>query len=95
MSKTVPALMNARWIASMRVTGCSTSTRMSAWIVAPVSRCVPVEAIYYEDDLPEQWSEYYTANVEFFVEVGSPGGAAKVGVIHSDHAVVSALPPQN
>jgi hypothetical protein len=27
--------------------------------------------------------------------VGSPGGAAKVGVIHSDHAVVSALPPQN
>jgi len=29
------------------------------------------------------------------VEVGSPGGAAKVGVIHRDHAVVSALPSQN
>ena len=55
----------------------------------------PVEAIYYEDDLPEQWSEYYTANVEFFVDVGSPGGAAKVGVIHKDHSVISALPPQN
>ena len=38
----------------------------------------PVEAIYYEDDLPEQWSEYYTANVEFFVEVGSPGGPPKL-----------------
>jgi NAD-dependent dihydropyrimidine dehydrogenase PreA subunit len=54
----------------------------------------PVEAIYYEDDVPEQWSEYYKANVEFFDEIGSPGGAAKVGVIHMDHAVVNALPPQ-
>ena len=26
----------------------------------------PVEAIYYEDDVPEQWADYYTANVEFF-----------------------------
>jgi hypothetical protein len=55
----------------------------------------PVEAIYYEDDVPAQWAEYYTANVEFFNEVGSPGGAAKVGVIHSDHSIVAALPPQN
>ncbi len=54
----------------------------------------PVEAIYYEDDVPEQWAEYYTANVEFFDEIGSPGGAAKVGVIHKDHAIISALPPQ-
>lgn len=35
----------------------------------------PVEAIYYEDDTPEQWAEYYMANVEFFDELGSPGGA--------------------
>ena len=54
----------------------------------------PVEAIYYEDDLPEKWSDYYTANVEFFQEIGSPGGAAKVGVIHSDHVVITALPSQ-
>ena len=40
----------------------------------------PVEAIYYEDDLPEEWQDYYTANVEFFDDIGSPGGAAKVGV---------------
>ena len=24
----------------------------------------PVEAIYYEDDVPEEWSEYITANAE-------------------------------
>jgi ferredoxin len=26
----------------------------------------PVEAIFYEDDTPEQWKDYYKANVEFF-----------------------------
>lgn len=55
----------------------------------------PVEAIYYEDDLPEKWSDYYRANVEFFREIGSPGGAAKVGVIAGDHEVVQQVPPQN
>ena len=45
----------------------------------------PVEAIYYEDD---------KANVEFFDDLGSPGGAAKLGLINKDHPVVSALPPQ-
>ena len=42
----------------------------------------PVEAIYYE------------VNVDFFDDVGSPGGAAKVGVIPKDHPLVAALPPQ-
>jgi len=55
----------------------------------------PVEAIYYEDDLPAQWADYYTANVEFFAEIGSPGGAGKVGVIHDDHPVVRAPPPRD
>ena len=54
----------------------------------------PVEAIYYEDDLPEEWPDYYKANVEFFDDIGSPGGAAKVGVIAKDHPVVAVLPPQ-
>ncbi|MEY5146741.1 MAG: hypothetical protein RL224_1055 [Actinomycetota bacterium] len=54
----------------------------------------PVEAIYYEDDLPGEWSEYYKANVDFFSEIGSPGGAAKVGAIAGDHPLISALPPQ-
>ena len=54
----------------------------------------PVEAIFYEDDTPEQWKDYYTANVAFFEDLGSPGGAAKMGVIDKDHALIEALPPQ-
>ena len=41
----------------------------------------PVEAIFYEDDTPEQWKDYYDANVHFFDDLGSPGGAAKMGEI--------------
>ena len=37
----------------------------------------PVEAIFYEDDTPEQWKDYYKANVEFFDDLGSPGGAVE------------------
>ena len=55
----------------------------------------PVEAIFYEDDTPEQWKDYYNANVDFFDDLGSPGGAAKMGVIDKDHPLVAALPPQN
>ena len=54
----------------------------------------PVEAIYYEDDVPEQWAEYYKANVEFFDDLGSPGGAAKMGIIPKDHPIIADLPPQ-
>ena len=54
----------------------------------------PVEAIYYEDDTPEQWKDYYDANVHFFDDLGSPGGAAKMGEIDKDHPLVEALPPQ-
>ena len=54
----------------------------------------PVEAIFYEDDTPEEWKDYYNANVEFFSDLGSPGGAAKMGVIEKDHPFVAALPPQ-
>ena len=43
---------------------------------------------------PDEWQDYYKANVEWFEDVGSPGGAAKVGVIHKDHPVIDALPPQ-
>ncbi|MEY4969862.1 MAG: hypothetical protein RLZZ277_93 [Actinomycetota bacterium] len=54
----------------------------------------PVEAIYYEDDVPGQWQDYKKINTEFFVELGSPGGASKVGQTGTDHADVSALGPQ-
>jgi NAD-dependent dihydropyrimidine dehydrogenase PreA subunit len=54
----------------------------------------PVEAIYYEDDVPEQWNEYTKANVDFFDELGSPGGASKVGLVDRDVPPVTGLPPQ-
>lgn len=55
----------------------------------------PVEAIYYEDDVPEEWESYYTANVEFFADIGSPGGAAGFGPSSFDHPLIAALPPQD
>ncbi len=54
----------------------------------------PVEAIYYEDDVPADWADFHKANVEFFEDLGSPGGAAKLGKIDKDHPMVAALPPQ-
>jgi NAD-dependent dihydropyrimidine dehydrogenase PreA subunit len=52
----------------------------------------PVEAIYYEDDLPEQFTNYYAVNVEFFKEIGSPGGASKTGPLPFDHQTVAQMP---
>ena len=54
----------------------------------------PVEAIFYEDDVPDQWKEYTRASAEFFDDLGSPGGASKLGLIDKDHSLVAALPPQ-
>jgi NAD-dependent dihydropyrimidine dehydrogenase PreA subunit len=54
----------------------------------------PVEAIFYEDDLPDKWRDYTQANVDFFDELGSPGGASKVGRTENDPAFIKALPPQ-
>ncbi len=53
-----------------------------------------MEAIFYEDDLPEKWRDYTQANADFFEELGSPGGASKVGKTENDPAMVVALPPQ-
>jgi ferredoxin len=55
----------------------------------------PVEAIYYEDDVPAQWSDFKTYGSDFFNELGSPGGAAKNGPTNSDHPSVTALPPKS
>ena len=54
----------------------------------------PVEAIYPEDNVPDQWKDFHTANTEFFSELGSPGGATKLGLIDRDHPITAALPPQ-
>ncbi len=61
----------------------------------------PVEAIYYEDDLPDQWSGYLADNAAFFEEplpgrsepLGSPGGAAKMGALDVDAPLVASEPP--
>ena len=53
----------------------------------------PVEAIFYEDDVPAAWGEYTRANVDFFNDLGSPGGASKVGKTGTDDPFIAALPP--
>lgn len=44
----------------------------------------PVEAIYYEDDVPEKWHHYIQANVDFFKDLGSPGGSSALGPLPFD-----------
>jgi NAD-dependent dihydropyrimidine dehydrogenase PreA subunit len=63
----------------------------------------PVEAIYYEDDLPEALRPHLADNESFFTQilpgrsapVGSPGGAANVGPVDADTSLVAALPPRS
>src|SRR5690625_7927614 len=55
----------------------------------------PVEAIYYEDDTPADWADYYDINVEFFDELGSPCVATKLSIIPKDHPLVAQLPLQS
>jgi len=54
----------------------------------------PVEAIYYGDDLPDQWKRFADISAEFFEDLGSPGGASNLGRIGRDHPSVEALPVQ-
>jgi NAD-dependent dihydropyrimidine dehydrogenase PreA subunit len=61
----------------------------------------PVEAIYYEDDLPAPWEPHLADNEAFFTQplpghegvLGSPGGATKIGPTGADTALVTAMPP--
>ncbi len=55
----------------------------------------PVEAIFYEDDVPDEWDPYVSANADFFDELGSPGGASKVGKTDFDPPFIKQLPPMN
>jgi ferredoxin len=54
----------------------------------------PVEAIFYEDDVPAEWAEFKPINVDYFsaehTHAGSPGGAAAVGASGVDHPNVAA-----
>jgi hypothetical protein len=59
-----------------------------------------VEAIYYEDDLPERRQPYQADNARFFAEPcpdgtppsDSPGGAARTGVVGVDTSLVAGHP---
>jgi NAD-dependent dihydropyrimidine dehydrogenase PreA subunit len=53
----------------------------------------PVEAIYFEDDVPEEWKHFRDINTEFFDGIGTPGGSARLGLIPRDHPTVAALSP--
>ncbi len=63
----------------------------------------PVEAIFYEDDLPEEFAPYLADNAAFFTvplhgrdaALDSPGGAARLGPVGADTSLVSELPPQD
>ncbi|MBO5633268.1 MAG: ferredoxin family protein [Aeriscardovia sp.] len=52
----------------------------------------PVEAIFYEEDLPDEWKWYQAAAEACFSTVGDPGGAADYSEIIPDDPRVSALP---
>ncbi len=60
----------------------------------------PVQAIFYQDDLPPDWSDYLADNARFFetalpgrnLPLGSPGGAAKTGPTGSDTPLVDGFP---
>ena len=52
----------------------------------------PVEAIFYEEDVPAEWSQFHQANVEFFQDVATVGGASKAGALDKDHPLIEQLP---
>ncbi|KGA09052.1 MAG: ferredoxin [actinobacterium acAMD-5] len=52
----------------------------------------PVEAIFYEDDVPSAVSNFTEINKEFFNEIGSPGGASKLGRVGKDVPTVAEMP---
>ena len=44
----------------------------------------PVEAIFCEDDVPEQWAQFTAQNAGFSGPPGSPAGASKTGPLPCD-----------
>ena len=54
----------------------------------------PVEAIFYEDDVPPVWKAYTKDNADFFKDLGSPGGYSKIGAQPFDGPLVAGLPAE-
>jgi NAD-dependent dihydropyrimidine dehydrogenase PreA subunit len=59
-------------------------------------RCEPVcpqISIYHHEDLPADKKQWEQVNDEFFADLGSPGGARKVGPQDTDHPMVAQVKP--
>jgi NAD-dependent dihydropyrimidine dehydrogenase PreA subunit len=54
----------------------------------------PVEAIFYEEHVPSEWSAYTRANAELFDDLGSPGGASKVRQLDRDVGPAATVSPR-
>jgi ferredoxin len=52
----------------------------------------PVEAIYFDENVPDDYSAYTRFNADFFVELGSPGGASRLGLLTHDPKQILELP---
>ncbi|BAC70007.1 ferredoxin [Streptomyces avermitilis] len=52
----------------------------------------PVEAIYFEDDVPAEWGDHRGSNADFFDALGSPGGGTPLGALDTDSPLVRSLP---
>ncbi|MQW77626.1 ferredoxin [Nocardioides sp. dk4132] len=52
----------------------------------------PVEAIFFQDDLPERWADYTAINASFFAELGAPGGASSLGPQSHDAPALADVP---
>ena len=93
-ARTRPASRSAPSTASTRASGCSTSTPTSASTAVPASRSARSRRSSTRTTSRSSGRTTTTANVDFFDDLGSPGGAAKIGKIDKDHPLVAALPPQ-
>ncbi|MFF7216627.1 ferredoxin [Streptomyces sp. NPDC008238] len=55
----------------------------------------PVEAVFHEDDLPQEWARYREVNAEYFGSLPGPGEHGRPLVGDGDHPYVAQLPPQD
>jgi NAD-dependent dihydropyrimidine dehydrogenase PreA subunit len=52
----------------------------------------PVQAIVYEDELPDGWETFRQASLDVFHSIGAPGGARKLGVSVTDLEQIASMP---
>ncbi|WP_068186814.1 ferredoxin [Mycobacterium sp. UM_CSW] len=52
----------------------------------------PVDAIYFDENVPDELDHYIQLNADFFAEIGSPGGASRLGVLDQDPEHIRSLP---